>query len=238
MARLRRLVVGRLPHCLALFGHNRQPIVLDETDRQQLLGLLLDVTRTHRLEVHAWALLPEQLHLLATPPTDRALSAAMQSLARRHAAAFNRRHGRSGTLWAGRFNASVLQPGAAVGRAMLFIETLGEAQTPQALACAPLLSSRAHHLGQVRDPLIAESPFWWALGNTPFDREAAWALALDKGLRPDEAQALQAALRRGWPQGDARFLQSLQVQTGQAVRPRPRGRPRRAGAPAPAAAAA
>lgn len=231
MARLRRILLADHAHHVLLIGHNRQSIVLDDEDRRRLLDLLRDVTRTQRVDVHAWALLPSELHLLLTPPTPAALSAAMQALARRHTAAFNRRHGRSGTLWSDRFRASALQPGGAVQQAMLYIEILDREAASET---APLLgSSLAHHLGQVRDPMIVECPSWWRLGNTPFDREASWRAAIDQGLGPEQAQQIHSALRRGWPRGKPDFLQALQAQTGQPVRPRPRGRPRRPGTDPP-----
>ena len=66
-----------------------------------------------RVALHAYALLDDAVQLLLRPPSDAALSRMMQALGRRYVAAFNRRHGRSGTLWDGRFRAGVVQPGRA-----------------------------------------------------------------------------------------------------------------------------
>ena len=97
MARLPRLVIPGLPHHLIQRGHNRQPIVLDDEDRRQFLALLREAAVNQRVALHAYVLMDNHLHLLATPETPEGLSRMMQSLGRRYVAAFNQRHGRSGT---------------------------------------------------------------------------------------------------------------------------------------------
>ena len=78
-----------------------------------------------------------------------------------------------------------------------------------------------------RDPLISESGSWWALGNTPFEREAAYRLLLNEGLGDRRAALLADACRKGWAWGDAAFLADLAQQTARPVQPRRRGRPAR-----------
>ena len=112
MARLPRIVVAGHAHHVLQRGHDGAPIVRDDEDRRHWLGLLRDTVATQRVALHAWVLLDDHFHLVATPPDGQALSRMMQSLTRRHAAAFNRRHVRRGTLWEGRFRASLVQPGA------------------------------------------------------------------------------------------------------------------------------
>ena len=89
-------------------------------------------------------------------------------------------------------------------------------------------SSLGHRLGERRDLLITDCAAWWALGNTPFEREAAYRRCLADGLAADRTAALAAAVRKGWAVGDAAFLAALAQQTDRPVQPRPRGRPPRA----------
>lgn len=241
MARLPRLLLAGLPHHLAQRGHNGQAIVADDGDRRHWRELLRDAAVTHQVAVHAWALLDAAFHLVATPTRAEGLSGMMQALSRRHAAAFNRRHGRRGTLWEGRFRASLTEPGPALRDLMLLVETLpffpdlsvgagGDADLPDPAAAR--LSSLGHHLGRWRDPVITEPPAWWELGNTPFEREVAWRQRVDRGVPPERAQRLLTALQRGRPVGSPAFLERLSAEWSVPVVPRPRGRPRKAAPPA------
>ena len=95
-------------------------------------------------------------------------------------------------------------------------------------------SSCAHHLGRRRDPLIVDHARYWALGNTPFEREGAFRSFLDEGITQREAQAISQATRRGWPIAGVEGQRRLAAQLGRDTAPRPRGRPRRMEPPAPA----
>lgn len=219
MARLRRLVLQGQAHRVRLRGHNGQAIVLDEVDAGAWRDLLRDAAVTHRVALHAWSLHADRFDLVATPTTPQGLSRMMQSLARRHAAAFNRRHGRSGTLWDGRYQCCLLDPHHWVTDAMLAVEARVD---ERALFWG---SSLPHHLGQLRDPLVTEPAAWWSLGNTPFEREAAWQRLTAQGLAASRWDRMEASLRRGWPLGEPAFLGSLSFGLEVRVAPRARGRP-------------
>jgi putative transposase len=88
-------------------------------------------------------------------------------------------------------------------------------------------SSVSHHLGRWRDPLIVLPRAWWALGHSPFEREAAWRGRLEAMLSPAVVERITQASRRGWPIGDEAFLAHLAPLLGRPVVPRPRGRPAR-----------
>lgn len=225
MARLPRLAVAGAAHLVALVGHSAQPVFVDDEDRQLFLAALRESALQHQVAVHAYVLLADHVHLLLTPATDTALGALMQGLGRRYGAAFNRRHGRRGTLWAGRFRTAVVQPGEAMLEAMLFIDQHAVRSGVVVSAADHAWCSVGHHLGLRRDPLLTESSAWWALGNTPFEREAAYRRRLDEGLSPARVATLAEAGRKGWAIGDAAFLAGLAQQADRPVQPRPRGRP-------------
>ena len=228
MARLPRLAVAGQTHLVSLYGHSGQPVFVDDLDRQLFLAALREAALQQQVAVQAYVLLDNHVHLLALPAAAAGLGALMQGLGRRYGAGFNRRHQRQGSLWAGRYRATVLQPGPLVLEAMLFIDlhALRGGQVSQAQD-HPWCSAR-HHLGLWRDPLVTDGPAWWALGNTPFEREAAFRRLLDEGLPRERAQALADAARKAWALGDAAFLQALQKGSDRPLQPRPRGRPRKA----------
>jgi len=214
MARLPRLVIPGHAHYIVQQGHNGQPVMIDDEDRALYLAALRDAFVTRRVELLAYALTDGAVHLLATPPSAEGLSAAMQAVGRRYVAAFNRRHGRSGTLWDGRFRGTVVEPGDTLLDVLRLIDGLP----------APR-SSAAHHLGELRDPLLTDPPEFWGLGNTPFEREAAWRSFLATGAGEAETAEIRRCVLHGWVLGSAAFVERLAAETDRPTRPRPRGRP-------------
>lgn len=227
MARLPRLILPDQPHHVILRGNNRQAIFHSDLDRQHLLDVLRESALQYRVAVHAYVLMDNHLHLLLTPPTADALSRMMQSVGRRYVGWFNARHGRSGTLWEGRFRAGLIEGERHLLACMRYIELnpvraglCGEAaQWPW--------SSAAHHLGFARSPLVTEHPLYWSLGNTPFEREHAYREFLAQGVAPAEQAQFTDAVLRGRPLGSPAFLKPLEEAHGDVVVKRPRGRPRK-----------
>lgn len=227
MARLPRLAVAGAAHLVALYGHSASPVFVDDEDRRLFLAALREAALQRGVAVHAYVLLDDHVHLLLTPATAGGLGALMQGLGRRYGAAFNRRHGRRGSLWAGRFRTAVVQAGADLLDAMLFVDSHAVRSGATADAADYRWSSARHHLGLWRDPLLSDCSAWWALGNTPFDREAAYRQRLDDGLPAARLAMLADAARKGWALGDPDFLAALAQQSARPVQPRPRGRPRK-----------
>jgi putative transposase len=109
MARQPRQVAAAYPYHVIQRGHNRQAVFVDDDDRRRYLEWLLDARGRHALEIHAYVLMDNHVHLLATPATADSLSRVMQDVGRRYVRWFNQRHARSGTLWEGRFRSSLVE---------------------------------------------------------------------------------------------------------------------------------
>ena len=218
MARLPRLVVAGQAHFVVQRGHSGAPVFADDTDRAAYLAALREAAATEQVQVHAYALLPTEVQMLATPAEPAALSRIMQSLGRRYVAAHNRRHGRSGTLWDGRFRCGVVEPGAMRLQALRLID---------GAAADAGITSAAHRLGGRRDVLLVDPPEYWQLGNTPFEREAAYRALLHAGVPAAAANALRSAAIGGWAAGSPGFKSILASATSRPAQPRSRGRPRR-----------
>ena len=86
-------------------------------------------------------------------------------------------------------------------------------------------SSYLHHVGVKPDPLVVDHALYWALGNTPFDREAAYKQMAEQALTSAQAGQLMEATNKGWPLGSEKFKSNLEKQGNQRVRPARRGRP-------------
>ena len=174
-------------HYLLQRGHNGGAIVRDGQDSDLLLQTLREAALGHGVVLHAYALTPNELRLLATPESAEGVSRMMQAVGRRYAAAFNRRHGRSGALWDGRFRSALIEPGAPALAALRQLEGLpamapatGDAAPPPDAADR---NSRSHRTGGRRDAALVDPPAFWHLGNTPFERHAAYARFLVEELR-------------------------------------------------------
>lgn len=224
MARLPRLVIPGQAHYLILCAHDSlatQGICTDASDRDDLLAALREAAGTEDVRVHAYAILPGELQLLATPVTGLGLGRFVQALGRRYVSAYNRKRQRSGTLWDGRFRCAVVEPGPQ----RLSVMRLIDSQTPDAG-----MSSAGHHCGSAREALLQDLPEIWTLGNTPFEREAAYRELLASGLSAEQSRALRKATLGGWAIGSPAFLASLAALSPSGpvrpAAPRPRGRPR------------
>jgi putative transposase len=228
MARLPRLAVPDLPHYLIQRGHNQQAVFLDDEDRRAYLAALGESVATQKVALLAYALLDDQVHLLLVPPQAEAVGRMLQSLGRRYGAGFNRRHGRSGTLWEGRYRATVLDPAWHLLDAMRAVEQAPQRAGRVAEAGEWPWSSAAHHLGRGRVGWMSDPVAYWSLGNTPFERELAWQRLLDEPLAPAVCEPLLQAVHKGWAFGPGTFIADLGSAVARPLQPRPRGRPRRA----------
>jgi putative transposase len=229
MARLPRLALPGLPHHLIQRGHNRQIVFVDDTDRQTYIDALRETAALLKVAVHAYVLMADHLHLLVTPPTADALGRLMQGLGRRYVSAFNRRHQRVGTLWDGRYRATVLDPQTQLLACMRYIEQNPVRVGWVAQAADWSWSSAAHHVGRRRDPLVTDPAPFWAQGNTPFERDITWQRQLDEPLPAAQVQQMTECAIKGWALGPPAFLAQVGTMTGRQMEPKPRGRPR--GAP-------
>ena len=89
-------------------GNERKPIYRDESDREHFLELLAESTERFGLRVHAYVLMDNHYHVLVETP-EANLSRAMQWVNVSYSLWFNRRHGRVGHLFQGRFSAVVVE---------------------------------------------------------------------------------------------------------------------------------
>ena len=225
MARLPRLTVTGYPHHVILRGNNRQDIFRESVDYQRMLDLLFEHSRAHKVDVHAYVLMGNHLHLLLTPQEDQALPKMMQAVGRSYVQAFNKRHVRTGTLWEGRYRSTLIQTDRYLLACMAYID-LNPVRAH--LVVQPedyVWSSFGHYAGHRVDRLITPHALYWGLGNTPFAREAAYAELVHAGISMDQQGALTDATLSGWALGDAIFVDHLQAQTTRRLVKTKAGRP-------------
>ena len=225
MARLPRLAVTGVPHHVILRGNNRQPVFVDREDREFFLAQLAELAQRERVQVHAYVLMDNHLHLLATPETAEGLPSLMQAVGRRYVRHFNDRHGRTGTLWEGRYRSTVIETERYLLACMVYIDLNPVRAGLVGQARDYPWSSHGHYIGQRSDRRITPHPLWWTLGNTPFAREAAYAEMVHAGVGAAQQAALTDATLRGWALGGPDFVADLQKLTARRTAPMRPGRP-------------
>jgi putative transposase len=228
MARLPRLAAAGYPHHLIQRGNNRMVIFRAAEDRQHYLAWLHELARDLQVAVHAYVLMPNHVHLLATPTAADALSRMMQALGRRYVRWFNDRNGRSGTLWEGRFRSAVIDSDRYLLTCSRYIELNPVRAGLVADPADYPWSSYRHHVGAQIDPLITDHAVFWSLGNTPFERQSAYRGLFESPIATSDLEAIRHRTNRGWAVGTAEFLSALGTHAKRGVSPRLRGRPKRA----------
>ena len=224
MARLPRLTIAGLPHHVIQRGNDRRAIFVDEADRERYLVTLRDIAGAARLAVHAYVLMPNHVHLLATPQAAGDVGRVVQALGRRYVRWFNDRHARTGALFEGRYRSTVVEADRYLLACMRYVE-LNPVRA--GLAAQPgefQWSSHRHHIGIAVDPLITDHPVYWALGNTPFERQAAYLHLFEQNSSEAELATIRRSANGGWLLGSADAAARLAPARRQLAR-RP-GRPR------------
>ena len=225
MARLPRLTVTGYPHHVIQRGNDRQAIVRDDVDRERLLSLVAEQAANFKVAIHAYVIMDNHFHFLATPETDDGLPNWMQAVGRSYVRYFNARHHRTGTLWDGRYRSNLIESERYLLACMVYIDLnpvrAGMVEQPVDFKW----SSHRHCIGQVSDRLVTPHALFWGLGNTPFAREAAYRELVQAGMGHSENEKLTQSALSGWALGSSSFVSELRQLTNRRLLPGRAGRP-------------
>jgi putative transposase len=108
MPRRKRNYLPGFPYHLVQRGNNRQPCFREHTDFDNYLNLWREKSRWYGVQVHAYCLMTNHIHFIVSSAETDAISNTMKVVGSRYAFHFNKRHGRSGTLWEGRHHSSLI----------------------------------------------------------------------------------------------------------------------------------
>ncbi|MHB1274210.1 MAG: transposase [Rhodanobacter sp.] len=225
MARLPRFELAGVPQHVVQRGNNRLPCFLDDEDRQRYLQCLRQALLRFGCKLHAYVLMSNHVHLLLTPVEAGAVSRMMHTFARNYVGSFNGRHGRTGTLWEGRYKACLVDS----GRYFLACSRYIELNPVRAWMVAqpneyPWSSYGANAEGRT-DSLLTPHPEYLALDSDPVSRISAYR-ALFAELLPDElVDEIRIHLAQQKVLGTDRFRSWVEARTGRFAIVRPVGRP-------------
>jgi len=163
-----------------------------------------------------------------TPTDGHAVSATLQALGRRFVPYINRGYRRTGTLWEGRFKASLVQEENYLLACYRYIEMNPvRALMVKDPADYPWSSHRANTLGE-RNPLLSPHPLYVALGSGAPERQHAYRNLFANDLEPETLRDLRSCLQTGTPLGNDRFRREIERSLGVKVGYNARGRPKKA----------
>jgi putative transposase len=226
MPRKIRFFLPEVPVHVVQRGNNRQPVFFAEEDYCTYLERLEEASAAYGCAVHAYVLMTNHIHLLVTPRDTKLLSVALQALGRRYVPYVNNAYRRTGTLWEGRFKASLVQEEDYLLACYRYIELNPvRARMVARPEAYPWSSYRANALGEP-DSLLTPHPIYCALGSTESERRSAYRALAEETLEPESLKEIRGCLQTGTPLGNDRFRhgieQALGVKVGYAARGRPR----------------
>jgi len=229
MPRRPRLNLARVPLHVIQRGNNRQACFFAEEDYRFYLYWLRKGAQKYGCDIHAYVLMTNHVHLLLTPRGKTSASGLMQSLGRRYVQYVNRIYKRSGTLWEGRFKASLVNAEEYLLLCYRYIEInpvrAGMVKDPGAY---PWSSYRSHALGE-RDELVRDHELYLALGAQAEERQRTYRALFRSQLDEAALTEIRKAASRELVLGNERFRQEIEEALGKRVEPRKRGRRKSAG---------
>lgn len=227
MARPPRIEVPGVPLHIVQRGNNRSACFLGDLDRRLYLKWLWHAAAARGCDIHAYVLMSNHVHLLLTPKTQGAASDMLQDLGRRYVRIFNKVHGRTGTLWEGRFKSSLIDTERYLFTCHRYIELNPvRAGIVRHAGEYPWSSHRFYAKGE-RNRLITPHSRYLALGTNESERREMLRQLFGDAIANEELVSLRTALNKGWAMGSAPFLAEMQRRLGRSVLPPRRGRPRK-----------
>jgi len=109
MPRRPRIVMPNMPQHLIQRGNNRQVCFYADEDYLLYLDWLANYAAKFKCQIHAYVLMTNHVHLLATSQQSESVGLMMKALSQRYVQYINRRYKRTGTLWEGRYRSCPIQ---------------------------------------------------------------------------------------------------------------------------------
>ena len=197
MPRQARIVLPGQPHHVVQRGNRRQQTFFRPEDYAAYLTIARTAFQAAEVEVWAYCLMPNHVHLVVTPPSETALAAAVGGTHLRYTRYINAREGWTGALWQGRFSSSPMDEGH-FRRCVRYVGLNPVRAGLVAAAADWKWSSVQAHLGMRMDRLVTTGPVRTLLGEEGED-------FFDSDLAERELDAFRTALQSGRPLGRAKI---------------------------------
>jgi REP-associated tyrosine transposase len=217
------MILPDCPHHVVQRGHNREAVFACEHDRYIYLASLRKWKTTLRVQVFAYCLMTNHVHLVVNPGEDPTrIARLMRELAGRHAYYLNRIEGGTGAVWDGRYKSSPID----TDEYLLCCSRYVELNPKRAGMCArpedyPWSSYRAK-VGLCECDWLDLDASYLSLGRTPPERQIAYREWVAAAIPEGEIQLLRSAIRSGRPTGSRRFAEDIERRLGRRLELRDR----------------
>ena len=225
MARLKRTSPVGVPVHILLKSNNLQKCFNASVDYAAFLWWLREYSEKYNVDVHAWVLLENQVHLLSTPNVEGAISNMIQAVGRQYVRFFNYQNQRTGTLWEGRFRSCLIQPNHYLLELYRYIE-----MKPVRLSIVSDAGNYAWSSFQVNakgntSALCKPHMEYFKLGATNENREAKYFEYCEQTTSKELLKKIENNTNKGLAIGEDNYIFQLEQSTGRRLTPIKRGRP-------------
>lgn len=226
MPRSNRIDLPGLPQHIVVRGNNRNRIFFADADRSLYLKLLGDAARERSCDVHAFVLMPNHVHLLATFHERGEMSRLVQDIGRVYVKYVNATYKRTGGLYEGRFHSSLVESTRYFITCMRYIEL-----NPVRAQLVPRpgdfdWSSFGQNINGEPSGLITPHPEYLSLGRDPEQRGANYFRLFDRAFEKSDIDAIRRSVNTGRPLGSEIFVKGVESTLNRTVSCAPQGRPR------------
>jgi putative transposase len=228
MPRQLRYFLPEIPQHVITRGVDRNPVFFQQNDYELYLKALRETAAANDCRVHAYVLMTNHVHLLVTPGHARSLPLMMQAMGRQYVQRLNVRYQRTGTLWEGRYKASLVQSDRYFLACQRYIELnpvrAGIAASPDEYR----YSSYGHHALGIADPLLSSHSCYVSLHVDPVARRQAYRLLFQDALTDKMLSRIRWRTNACSVIGDHRFKVQIEAMLDRTVPTGKRGRPPKA----------
>ena len=227
MARLSRVSPIGIPQHIVQRGNNRQVCFACDEDMKAYLNWLKEFSKKYLVDVHAWVLMTNHVHILCTPNEEGAVSKMMQSIGRMYVRYFNYTYQRSGTLWEGRFKSSLVQSERYLLELYRYIELNPVRAKMVDDPSEYSWSSYACNALGVETELQTPHELYLALGKIEHERLENYQHLFKAHIGAELLKEIRDSINKGLALGNKRFVLQIEALTGRRVTPRKAGRPKK-----------
>ena len=226
MARKPRFNLPGVPQHVVQRGNNREPCFYAVDDFYRYLDDLHDAAMKNHAAIHAYVLMTNHVHLLVTPGHAYTITHMMQDLGRKYVRYINHTYRRTGTLWEGRYKASLVDSETYLLSCMRYIEMnpvrAGMVDSPSQYRWSSYMKNAQGE----KDKLIEPHPLYGSLGTTELDQRQAYRELFRHHLEDTQIHAIRDALSQELVLGRDKFKDKIEQMLKRQARPGQPGRPR------------
>lgn len=227
MARLARFYIKDQPQHIIQRGNNRIDIFRQENDYVFYLKCLSEAAQQHKLKIHAYVLMTNHVHLLASPLEEISIPKTLQSLGRRYVQYFNRQYERSGTLWEGRYKATLIDSEQYLFTCMRYIE-LNPVRARNMVKHPRNYQWSSYHANVTgaEDALVTPHRLYRSLGHDKRARCEAYKSLFKHRINNNDLDVIRNASNKAWMLGSDKFKKRMEKLSARRADPLTRGRHR------------